>query len=324
MLRFAYISALLLLACIAPAEEVMAQLAIDRLWVDLDDERANRSDLVIRNESEDVYYITVVTSEIEKPGTDEEARTSLADPEQLGLLVTPNRLILRPGDLRAIRVVSLNRDLPTDRIYRIKINPEIGELSLEQQESENRGLAIKLLAAFDVLVTVRPRNGSPELVALRDGNAIELRNDGPSNLLMLDGKVCPIGAASLSEDLLAAYRSQLAVPEVPEALPENDEASSGEGGSVEQAALAEPQLPLTEDGCVRLSGRRLYAGNGWQIAADDNTELQFMVRRNADEDLRPLTVRCAAAPQEFKNSDFCRMGGAEAGSGAALDTPVKS
>lgn len=196
MLRSACIPAFLLLACVLPSEEAKAQLAIDRLWVDLDDERSNRSDLVIRNESEDVYYITVATSEIEKPGTNEEKRTSLADPEKLGLLVTPNRLILRPGELRAIRVVSLNQELPQDRIYRIKINPEIGELSLEQQESENRGLAIKLLAAFDVLVTVRPRGASPELVAIRDGNAIELRNRGSSNLLMLDGKVCPIGGGN--------------------------------------------------------------------------------------------------------------------------------
>ena len=317
MVRAAIYCILALCLCSAQADEAKAQLAIDRLWVDLDDQRANRSDLVVRNESEDVYYITVTTSEIEDPGTAQEARTTQIDPEKLGLLVTPNRLILRPGELRAIRVVSLNRELAQDRIYRVNVNPEIGELSIDQEDVQNRGLAIKLLAAFDVLVTVRPRDGDPELVALRNGDLIELRNEGSSNLLMLDGKVCPVDGASLSGDLLEFYRGELVAPVIP------DEFSQQTPEDSAAPTVDEPQLPLTDDGCLRLPGRRLYAGNSWPVTADDSAQLQFMVRRNADEDLRPLIVRCSTRPQVNSNSDFCRMGGAEAVTGAAPDTPAQ-
>lgn len=291
-----------------------AQLAIDRLWVDLDDDGATRSDLVIRNESEDVYYISVVASEMKNPGSADEQRVTTSDPEELGLLVTPNRLILRPGDLRAIRVVSLNRDLTQDRIYRILINPEIGEVTYEPNEEEIRGIALKLLAAFDVLVTVRPRGASPDLIAHRIDDRIEFANRGPTNLLMLDGKVCPIEGSSLSEATLAHYRSQLKEAAPPE------EAS---GGAAEEAEN-EPQLTLTEDGCVRLPGRRLYPGNIWPVAADDDAELRFMVRSNANEDLRGLTVRCSVAPRGFENSDVCRIGGSDADAGAVASTPAKS
>lgn len=317
MVRAAIFCILALFLGSTQATDAKAQLAIDRLWVDLDDQRANRSDLVVRNESEDVYYITVTTSEIENPGTAGEMRTTQIDPEKLGLLVTPNRLILRPGELRAIRVVSLNRDLAQDRIYRVNINPEIGELSIDQDDLQNRGLAIKLLAAFDVLVTVRPREGDPELVALREGDRIELRNEGSSNLLMLDGKVCPVEGTSLSGDLLQYYRSELVAPVIP------DEFSQEEQEDTTPPEVLEPQLPLTEDGCLRLPGRRLHAGNSWPVAADDSAQLQFMVRRNANEDLRPLIVRCSTRPQDNSNSDFCRMGGAEAVTGAAPDTPAQ-
>ncbi len=300
----------LFLACASITGTAQAQLAIDRVWVDMDDTRVTRADVVIRNESSDVYYITVVSSEIQQPGTPNEQRVTVTDPEQLGLLVTPNRLILRPDELRSIRIVSLNRDLPKDRIYRILIKPEIGEVALDATDQANRGIALKLLAAFDVLVTVRPQGASPELVARRIGDRIDVSNAGASNLLMLDGKLCPAEGAPLSEATLAHYRSQLVSPEKPE-------------GAGEEAAPA-PTLALTEDGCVRLPGRRLYPGNTWPITADDQAELRFMVRRNANDDLRELNVRCAANPGGSKNSDFCRIGGSDADAGAAYAPPAQS
>lgn len=301
-------------ACMLVSGPANAQLAIDRLWVDLTDKGSTRSDLVVRNESTDIYYITVVASEILNPGTADEERFTVADPEQLGLLVTPNRLIVRPGELRAIRVVSLNRSLSKDRIYRVKINPEIGELSYDQNQEEMRGLALKLLAAFDVLVTVRPHSAAPDLVARRVNDSIYFENKGTSNLLMLDGKVCPIGGRTLSEKTLDAYRSQVAQPQLPEDF--NAELDK----PLNEAQLS--QLQLTEDNCIRLPGRRLYSGNIWPVVADDDAELRFMVRRNANEDLRNLTVRCSGNPTSFKNSDFCRIGGSEADAGAVASSPA--
>ena len=284
-----------------------AQLAIDRLWVDMDDGQANRADLVVRNESADVYYITVTSNEIVAPGTQQEERKLLTDPEALGLLVTPNRLVLRPDEMRAIRIVSLNSDLATDRIYRINITPQIGELSLEDESAENRGIALKLLAAFDVLVTVRPEKSESRLTAQRLGNTLRLSNEGNTNLLLLQGSVCPASGTNLSEETRAHYLAQRPVPEETVA----EEAAQGDTA----------ELALDEEGCTKIPGRRMYPGNTWDIVASANEYLRFQSRRSASENFRELVVRCDSASSNQTNSDFCRSARVEADAGAATLLP---
>lgn len=170
-----------------------AQLAIDRLWVDFEPGTPNRADVVIRNESKDRYYITVSPVEITAPGTAAEARTEIADPEKLGLLVSPNRLIVEPGGLRSIRVVSLNEKLAADRIYRIKVTPQVGAIDAPATESDNRGVALKLLTAYDLLVTTRPAEAKAAVSAKRVGDTLTIRNDGNTNALLFEGRACPSG-----------------------------------------------------------------------------------------------------------------------------------
>ena len=179
---------------------VSAQLAIDRLWVDFEPGTETRADVVIRNESPDRYYISVTPTEVIDPGSATEKRVAIADPEKLGLLVTPNRLILEPGSLRSIRLVSLNNDLKADRVYRVKITPQIGTIDGGDAGAGNRGVAIKVLAAYDLLVTVRPKDPKPDLVATRTASALVIRNAGNSNALLFDGLSCPEGVKPTNKD----------------------------------------------------------------------------------------------------------------------------
>lgn len=186
----------------APAS---AQLAIDRLWVDFEPGMANRSDLVIRNESADRYYITVSPVEVVSPGAADEQRIEKSDPEQLGLLVSPNRLVIDPGGMRAIRVVSLNETVSVDRVYRIRVTPQVGEIQAGDPGAEARGMTVKLLTAYDVLVTIRPPKPEAGITATRAGNEVTIRNGGNSNTLLFDGVACApaavSGAAEACEDI---------------------------------------------------------------------------------------------------------------------------
>lgn len=274
------------------AQPASAQLAIDRLWVDVDDGSLARSDLVLRNESKDIYYITVSPSEIVEPGTEAENRKTYSDPEDLGLLITPNRLILKPDEMRAVRIVSLNRDLTRDRVYRVNITPQIGELEFEQNSAEDRGLALKLLAAFDVLVTVRPKSSKANLYARRSGDKLTLGNDGTSNILLLDGWVCPAEGQSLAASTEDFY------------LGSANASSPADSEDAEEKPA--PALVKNDEGCAKLPGRRMYAGNTWELAAAPSEYLKFQARRNADEDFRPLVIRCGS---EADDSDLCRSGG---------------
>ncbi|HMN52590.1 MAG TPA: hypothetical protein PKC32_00205 [Sphingopyxis sp.] len=300
----------------ALATPASAQLAIDRLWVDMGGGSVRRSDLVVRNESKDKYYITVATSEIVNPGTAQETREPGSNPEELGLLVTPGRMILEPGQMRAIRIVSLNQGLSKDRVYRVNVTPQIGELGAASAAPDSRGLAIKLLAAFDVLVTVRPEKGDATLVVHRDGNFLDLTSAGNSNVLLLDGKICPAAGKALSQatqDFIVAQDEQ-------EYARQAEQAKETDG-----EAPPKPERDFGPDGCVGLSGKRLYAGNSWRLPAAVGEELRFNRRDSASQDLAPITIRCDAADGEgASNSKYCVGASLEPAPGGSQNAPANS
>lgn len=183
------------LAFVVPDAQAQGNLSIDKLWVEFGGRGGGRSDVVIRNDSKDRYYITVTTAEIVNPGTDKEERVVRADPEQAGLLVTPNRLILEPGVMRAVRIVSLNEGLTQDRIYRVLITPEVARTAVDEAAEGERGLRIKMVAAYDVLVVARPADAKPDLQVARAPDKITLRNAGTTNLLLSEMRICPAAAS---------------------------------------------------------------------------------------------------------------------------------
>lgn len=195
------VGAICLMSAALASSPASAQLAIDRLWVDFEPGMANRSDLVIRNESADRYYITISPVEVTLPGGPEEQRVEKSDPEQLGLLVSPNRLIVDPGGMRAIRVVSLNEAVTADRVYRIRVTPQVGEIQADNPGAGARGMTVKLLTAYDVLVTVRPPKPAAELTASRAGNEVTIRNAGNTNTLLFDGVACSSSPVESCEDI---------------------------------------------------------------------------------------------------------------------------
>lgn len=173
-----------------------AHLSINKLWVDFVQGHDERSDIVIRNDGKDRYYVTVTVSEIVDPGTPNERRVQQVDPEKSGLLVTPNRLVLDPGALRSIRLVSLNQNLTKDRIYRVLISPQVGAIKTAADQKDDKALAIKMLAAYDVLVVVRPSDASADLQAVRTPGEVTITNSGNTNILLANGLVCPLSVGS--------------------------------------------------------------------------------------------------------------------------------
>jgi len=169
-----------------------ANLSIDKLWVEFANGQPGRSDVVIRNDSEERYYIDVTVDEILNPGTEAEERVSIADPEARGLLVTPNRMILEPGALRSIRLVSLNDSLTNDRIYRVMVKPQVGTITSDAPVLEGSpNIVMKIMAAYDVLVVARPSNSKATINAERTDNELTLTNSGNTNILLAEGVVCP-------------------------------------------------------------------------------------------------------------------------------------
>ena len=175
--------ALAAFAAIAMSASADAEIVLSQLVVDLGGKGNGPADIEVWNPSGERAYVASEPSEIVDAGKPNEQRRSEADPERRGLLVSPNRMILEPGQRRLIRLAPIGPRGQTERVYRVTVKPVAGEL-----ESENSGL--KLLIGYDVLVLLRPPEVRPDLLAVRSGNRLTIRNRGNASVELIDGKQC--------------------------------------------------------------------------------------------------------------------------------------
>ena len=179
-------AAFLFVSLLQPSSAARAELVLSQLVVELNADRKLRDDIEIWNNSPERVYVAAEPSEIIHPGQLTEARRQEADPEKRGLLVSPARMILEPGQRKLVRVAALSPDRLRERVYRVTIRPVAGALSPEQS-------GLKILVGYDVLVLVRPADPRPKLVGKRAGNILTFRNEGNSSIELVDGRQCEAG-----------------------------------------------------------------------------------------------------------------------------------
>lgn len=166
--------------CAAPAG---AEMALSKVVVDFTSARPARDDIEITNTGDENLYVSIEPAEIVNPGRPEERRVANPNPGELGLLISPNRLVLGPGERKVVRLSLLERPEDRDRIYRVAVKPVIGEIVARQS-------GLKLVVGYDVLVIARPENARARLEVSRSGNEVEFRNVGNTNALLFNGRQC--------------------------------------------------------------------------------------------------------------------------------------
>lgn len=169
-------------ALLVPAAPAEAQLVLSQLVVELPSGAQDRADVEVLNKSPERSFVAVDPREILAPGTAQETSRTDPDPEKLGLLVSPERLVLEPGEHRLIRIAELGSS-PRERVYRVRVEPVVGKLS-----SSASGL--KILVGYDVLVLVRPSEAKPHVSGSRTGEDLKLVNDGNVSVELTDGRAC--------------------------------------------------------------------------------------------------------------------------------------
>ncbi len=187
--RNAALASLAAACLVAPAQ---AELVLSDLVVELVPGKDSRKDIELWNDSDERSYIEISPAEIVNAGQPSEARRQLPDPEQLGLLVSPNRMILEPGQHKVIRIAAIAPSVDRERIYRITVKPVVGEIADGQS-------GLKLLVGYDVLAMVRPANPAPRIVGSREGKTLVVRNDGNASAELLNGKQCEMPGKACAE-----------------------------------------------------------------------------------------------------------------------------
>ena len=181
----------ILLTALAPLAPAQAELAVSQLIVELKPGSSRVQDVELVNDSEERSYVSVEPREMIEPGTVRERSAAPADPEKLGLLVSPRRMILEPGQRRSLRIASLGPALPTERVYRVTVKPVVGEISGET--------GLKLLVGYDLLVLVRPGAIQSSVDADRRDGKLVIVNRGNASVELVDGKQCDLSGRSCRE-----------------------------------------------------------------------------------------------------------------------------
>jgi P pilus assembly chaperone PapD len=176
--RLALAAAALALAAGAQAEMVLSQVIVD-----LTPGKPARDDIEVWNDGPERMYVAADPFEIRNPGTPQEQRVPAADPEQAGLLVAPQKLVLEPGERRIVRVAALGDRPATDRVYRLSIRPVAGAVKADES-------ALKVFVGYDALVLVRPAAYTGDVTGQRSGRTLTLTNAGNTAQELFAGRQC--------------------------------------------------------------------------------------------------------------------------------------
>jgi P pilus assembly chaperone PapD len=169
-----------------------AGLVLSQMIVDLQPGKASRQDIEVWNNSPDSAYVAVEPSEILNPGSKSETRRQDPNPESLGLLVSPARLVLEPGQRKLVRLASIAPASDRERVYRVTIKPVVGAIASDQS-------GLKILVGYDVLVLARPAQPRAEVVGTRSGDTMTFRNSGNVSVELIEGRECDLAGKICSE-----------------------------------------------------------------------------------------------------------------------------
>lgn len=170
---------------IAFSQTAHANLKLSDFYIDLHE--ASRSDSIYAsNLGKDMMYLKIKVVEVLAPNTDQQEIKEISDPKQLGLLVSPQRLVVKPGEEGRIRMVALSEP-QQDRYYKITVEPVAGALQSKKQ------IGVKILVGYSAWAYIRPKGTSPLVTGRRDGKKLILSNSGGTLAQMMAGKICPVG-----------------------------------------------------------------------------------------------------------------------------------
>ena len=172
--------AILTMAGTAPA---WGQIAVHPVIIDLPPDDLQRADFSVENPTSERVFVAVEPARIDAPGDEGETRVVLSDPQEIGLLASPPRMILEPGERRFVRVAALNPPGEADRIFRVAVKPVTGDVTGEQS-------GLKILVGYDLLVIQRPAVPAATLDWEDLGDTLVIRNTGNSNVQLVSGTAC--------------------------------------------------------------------------------------------------------------------------------------
>ena len=161
-----------------------ADIFVDRAIVRLGPNSVPREDVKVINNGSEEGYVQVDVFEVKNPGTEQEERVKVTDPNAVKLIASPSKLAIPPNGQKLVRIVNLDPSSTEERIYRINITPVLAPLQ------EDSGSVVRVVVAYQLLVIVDPAQPTETLEIKRSGYRFSVKNNGNTNVLISDGKQC--------------------------------------------------------------------------------------------------------------------------------------
>ena len=176
-------SILSLLALLAAPFNSFAALSLDRMIVYFKPDQLPRQDIVVTNPDKENLYLQTEVFKVNNPGTEQEERIRITDPDKIKLLTTPQKAVIPPNSRKTVRMVSLETPSDIEQVYRVTFRPVVGDLKAQQT-------AIKLLVAYQALVFIRPKNPEYKVSAKIEKGTMTFTNSGNMNVVLRNGRYC--------------------------------------------------------------------------------------------------------------------------------------
>lgn len=163
---------------------VFAGIYLDKIVVEFDPDGLPREDIVVFNDdTNENAYIDITIHEVINPGTENEERILVENPQDANLLVTPAKMVVAPGSKSQVRLVSLNQNSPVDQIFRVTFTPVLAPFADE-------GSAVRIVVAYQALVIVPPQNPEASLTYQKEDGVLTFVNSGNSYIKLENGQIC--------------------------------------------------------------------------------------------------------------------------------------
>ena len=204
-----------LLLGLGAASSAGAQLTVDRSVLEFDPGRRTQ-DVEIRNDGDFKIYVDLGVAEIVDPHLDDGRRVELDDPRTSPVLVSPEQVLVEPGQRRRVRVIVREPATDRDRIFRLSVKPFAGKVQLGRRPAGETSSGIKVLVGYDLLLLSRPAELDPEVRVERTEEAMTFVNTGNTNVLLRRVAQCDRDGGDCTElqpnRLYAGERLELELP----------------------------------------------------------------------------------------------------------------
>lgn len=151
-----------------------------------------RKDITVENLSKTTpAYVSVDISLVTNPGEKFQKRKKIYDPEKLGLLATPNKIVVPPGASRIFRLMVLGNHQEKERVYVVRVVPANSHVITQKIDiNAEAKMGVGFNVGYGMRVTVRPTNMKPDLIMHRYGKQLVFENRGNTNVLIGGGEQC--------------------------------------------------------------------------------------------------------------------------------------